>query len=128
MEADTQRLSRLRDKLENALLQTESAAVNGSREFRLPHVANISFQYAEGEALMMGFNKDVAVASGSACTSASIEPSHVLKALGLDDDIARSSLRFSLGRFTTEEEIDHAIEKVIAMVTKLSNENLKRIL
>lgn len=128
MHADAKRLQTLRDKLENALLHTESTAVNGSREFRLPHVANISFQYAEGEALMMGFNKDVAVASGSACTSASIEPSHVLKALGLDDDIARSSLRFSLGRFTTEEEIDYAIEKVTAMVTKLSSENLKRIL
>ena len=128
MQADTKRLQTLRDKLENALLQTEATAVNGSREFRLPHVANISFQYAEGEALMMGFNKDVAVASGSACTSASIEPSHVLKALGLEDDIARSSLRFSLGRFTTEEEIDYAIEKVTMMVTKLSNENLKRIL
>jgi cysteine desulfurase len=128
MHSDAKRLQSLRDKLENALLQTESTAVNGSREFRLPQVANISFQYAEGEALMMGFNKDVAVASGSACTSASIEPSHVLKALGLEDDIARSSLRFSLGRFTTEEEIDYAIEKVTAMVTKLRNENLKRIL
>jgi cysteine desulfurase len=128
MHTDAKRLQTLRDKLENALLQTESTAVNGSSGFRLPHVANISFQYAEGEALMMGFNKDVAVASGSACTSASIEPSHVLKALGLEDDIARSSLRFSLGRFTTEEEIDYAIEKVTAMVTKLSNENLKRIL
>ena len=128
MNAEAKRLQVLRDKLEDGLLQTESTAVNGSREFRLPHVTNISFQYAEGEALMMGFNKDVAVASGSACTSARIEPSHVLKALGLEDDIARSSLRFSLGRFTTEEEIDYAIDKVTAMVTKLSNENLKRIL
>lgn len=123
MEAVTKRVQLLRNKLEDALLQTESTAVNGSREHRLPHVTNISFQFAEGEAMMMGFNKDIAVASGSACTSASIEPSHVLKALGLEDDIARSSLRFSLGRFTTEEEIDYAIEKVTATVKKLRSEN-----
>ncbi len=128
MEKEAARLQSLRDRLEKVLLQTESTAVNGSIEFRLPHVCNISFQDAEGEAMMMGFNKDVAVASGSACTSASLEPSHVLKALGLEDDIARSSLRFSLGRFTTEEEIDYAIEKVTAMVNKLRSENLKRIL
>lgn len=125
MEKEAKRLQSLRDQLENALLKTESTAVNGSREHRLPHVTNISFQYAEGEALMMGSNKDMAVASGSACTSASIEPSHVLKALGLEDDTARSSLRFSLGRFTTEEEIDYAVEKVSAMVKKLRSENIK---
>lgn len=128
MEQEAKRLQLLRDKLENALLQTEATAVNGRGAARLPHVTNISFQYADGEALMMGFNKDLAVASGSACTSASMEPSHVLKALGLEDPIARSSLRFSLGRFTTEEEIDYAIEKVTATVQKLRNENLKRIL
>lgn len=128
MEQEAKRLQLLRDKLENALLQTEATAVNGREAARLPHVTNISFQYADGEALMMGFNKDLAVASGSACTSASMEPSHVLKALGLEDPIARSSLRFSLGRFTTEEEIDYAIEKVTATVQKLRNENLKRIL
>lgn len=128
MEEDGKKLQALRDKLELALLQTEATAVNGSREFRLPHVTNISFQYAEGEALMMGFNKDIAVASGSACTSASLEPSHVLKALGLEDDVARSSLRFSLGRFTTEAEIDYAVNIVTAMVNKLRNENLNRIL
>jgi cysteine desulfurase len=125
MEKELKRLQSLRDRLENMLLKTESTAVNGSREFRLPHVTNISFQHAEGEALMMGANKDIAVASGSACTSASIEPSHVLKALGLEDDTARSSLRFSLGRFTTEEEIDYAVEKVMAMVKKLRSENIK---
>lgn len=125
MESDAKRLQSLRDKLENALLQTELTAINGSRGHRLPHVANISFQYAEGEALMMGANKDIAVASGSACTSASLEPSHVLKAMGLEDDTARSSLRFSLGRFTTEEEIDYAVEKVTAMVKKLRSENIK---
>ena len=119
MAEDAVRLRGLRDKLESALLQTEATAVNGSREFRLPNVTNISFRYAEGEALMMGFNKDIALSSGSACTSASLEPSHVLKALGLEDDMARSSLRFSLGRFTTEEEIDFAAEKVSAMVNKI---------
>lgn len=125
LEAEGKRLSSLRDKLEEALLKTESTAINGSAAHRLPHVSNISFQYAEGEALMMGFNKDIAVASGSACTSASLEPSHVLKALGLQDDIARSSLRFSLGRFTTGEEVDYAIEKVTATVKQLRSENIK---
>ena len=109
MQAETERVSKLRDKLENALLKLEEAYVNGSREHRLPHVTNISFKYVEGEGLMMGFNKDIAVSSGSACTSASLEPSYVLKALGLGDDLAHSSLRFGLGRFTTEEQIDYTI-------------------
>lgn len=119
MEADAKRLSVLRDKLENALLQLEEAYVNGSREHRLPHVTNISFKYVEGEGLMMGFNKNIALSSGSACTSASLEPSYVLKALGLGDDLAHSSLRFGLGRFTTEEQIDYTIEQVSNTVLKL---------
>ena len=119
MEADTKRLSGLRDKLEKSLLQLEEAYVNGSVEHRLPHVSNISFKYVEGEGLMMGFNKNIAVSSGSACTSASLEPSYVLKALGLGDDLAHSSLRFGLGRFTTEEQIDYTIEQVSTTVTKL---------
>lgn len=119
MEEETQRISKLRDKLENSLLQLEEAYVNGSREHRLPHVSNISFKYVEGEGLMMGFNKNIAVSSGSACTSASLEPSYVLKALGLGDDLAHSSLRFGLGRFTTEEQIDYTIEQVSKTVTKL---------
>lgn len=119
MEADAKRLSILRDKLENALLQLEEAYVNGSREHRLPHVTNISFKYVEGEGLMMGFNKNIALSSGSACTSASLEPSYVLKALGLGDDLAHSSLRFGLGRFTTEEQIDYTIEQVSNTVLKL---------
>lgn len=119
MEADAARLSKLRDKLENALLQLEEAYVNGSRESRLPHVSNISFKYVEGEGLMMGFNKNIALSSGSACTSASLEPSYVLKALGLGDDLAHSSLRFGLGRFTTEEQIDYTIEQVSKTVLKL---------
>jgi len=119
MEAEAARLSALRDKLENALMNLEEAYVNGSREHRLPHVSNISFKYVEGEGLMMGFNKTIAVSSGSACTSASLEPSYVLKGLGLGDDLAHSSLRFGLGRFTTEEQINYTIEQVSATVLKL---------
>jgi cysteine desulfurase len=119
MQSEAERVSKLRDKLENALLNLEEAYVNGSREHRLPHVTNISFKYVEGEGLMMGFNKDIAVSSGSACTSASLEPSYVLKALGLGDDLAHSSLRFGLGRFTTEEQIDYTIEQVSKTVLKL---------
>jgi cysteine desulfurase len=119
MQQDAARLSQLRDKLENALLQMEESYVNGSRAHRLPHVSNISFKYVEGEGLMMGFNKNIALSSGSACTSASLEPSYVLKALGLGDDLAHSSLRFGLGRFTTEEQIDYTIKAVTDTVLKL---------
>jgi len=119
MAEDASRLSKLRDKLENALLQLEEAYVNGSREHRLPHVSNISFKYVEGEGLLMGFNKEIALSSGSACTSASLEPSYVLKALGLGDDLAHSSLRFGLGRYTTEEQIDYTIEQITKTVLKL---------
>lgn len=94
MEADTKRISKLRDKLESALFAARRSAVNGSVEHRLPHVSNISFKHVEGVGLMMGFNKNIALSSGSACTSASLEPSYVLKALGLGDDLAHSSLRF----------------------------------
>ncbi len=110
MEAEAKRLSALRDKLENAFKsQVEEVYVNGSVDHRMPHVANISFKHVEGEGLMMTFNQNIAVSSGSACTSASLEPSYVLIALGLGDDLAHSSLRFSLGRFTTDEEIDMTI-------------------
>jgi cysteine desulfurase len=119
MEEESKRLRTLRDKLQNALLSIEEVYVNGSREHRLPHVCNMSFRYVEGEGLMMGINKTIAVSSGSACTSASLEPSYVLKALGLSDDLAYSSLRFSLGRFTTEAQIDYAIEQVSKTVPKL---------
>ena len=119
MAADTERISKLRDKLENALTQIEESYVNGNPAHRLPHVSNISFKYVEGEGLMMGFNKDIALSSGSACTSASLEPSYVLKALGLGDDLAHSSLRFGLGRNTTEEQIDFTIKAVTETVLKL---------
>jgi cysteine desulfurase len=119
MAADTERISKLRDKLENALKQIDETYVNGNPAHRLPHVSNISFKYVEGEGLMMGFNKDIALSSGSACTSASLEPSYVLKALGLGDDLAHSSLRFGLGRNTTEEQIDFTIKAVTDTVLKL---------
>jgi cysteine desulfurase len=119
MEEETIRVSKLRDKLETELLKVEEAYLNGDKEHKLPHVTNISFKYVEGEGLMMGFNKNIAVSSGSACTSASLEPSYVLKALGLGDDLAHSSLRFGLGRFTTEEQIDYTIEQVTNTVNKL---------
>ena len=119
MEADAKRISVMRDKLENELMKIEEAYVNGSREHRLPHVANISFKHVEGEGLLMGFNKNIALSSGSACTSASLEPSYVLKALGLGDDLAHSSLRFGLSRFTTDEEIDYTIKSITDTVLKL---------
>ena len=119
MAADTERISKLRDKLENALKQIDETYVNGNPAHRLPHVSNISFKYVEGEGLMMGFNKDIALSSGSACTSASLEPSYVLKALGLGDDLAHSSLRFGLGRQTTEEQIDFTIKAITETVLKL---------
>jgi len=119
MEAETKRVSALRDKLQNELLKLEESYLNGDKEHKLPHVTNISFKYVEGEGLMMGFNKNIAVSSGSACTSASLEPSYVLKALGLGDDLAHSSLRFGLGRFTTEDQIDYTIEQVSNTVNKL---------
>ena len=119
METDTKKVSILRDKLQTELMKLEEAYVNGSTEHRLPHVTNISFKHVEGEGLLMGFNKNIALSSGSACTSASLEPSYVLKALGLGDDLAHSSLRFGLGRFTNEEQIDYTIKAISETVLKL---------
>ncbi len=118
MSEEAEKLSKMRDRLEAELTQIEESYVNGNINHRLPHVANISFKHVEGEGLMMGI-KDLAVSSGSACTSASLEPSYVLKNLGLDDDLAHSSLRFGLGRYTTDEEIDFAIDHVKTAVHKL---------
>lgn len=118
MESDAARISEMRDYLEAELTKLEETYVNGSTEHRLPTITNISFKYIEGEGLMMGV-KDLAVSSGSACTSASLEPSYVLKNLGLDDDLAHSSLRFGLSRYTTKEEIDYAINHVREAVLKL---------
>jgi cysteine desulfurase len=118
MEKDTIRLSAMRNRLEKSLIELEETYINGNTDHRLPHVTNISFKYVEGEGLMMAM-KDLAVSSGSACTSASLEPSYVLKSLGLNDDLAHSSIRFGLGRFTTDEEIDYAIECTKKAVNKL---------
>jgi cysteine desulfurase len=118
MDEEATRLSALRDRLEAELTTMEESYVNGNTQHRLPHVANISFKYVEGEGLMMAM-KDLAVSSGSACTSASLEPSYVLKSLGLSDDLAHSSIRFGLGRFTTEEEIAYAIENTKKAVNHL---------
>jgi cysteine desulfurase len=119
MAEESKRLSHLRDKLKAKLeKELDEVYLNGSFEHRLPHNLNMSFQYVEGESLLMGIN-DIAVSSGSACTSATLEPSYVLKALGLGDDLAHSSIRFGLGRFTTEEEIDYTAAKLIDVVNKL---------
>jgi cysteine desulfurase len=119
MQEESNRLRKMRDMLEYGLLQLSQTFVNGDTENRLPHMTNISFQHVEGEALLMGINKEIAISSGSACTSASIEPSYVLKALGLSDELAHSSLRFGLGRNTTEEEIAYTIEKVSGVLNNL---------
>src|SRR5271168_585139 len=119
MPEETKRLQYLRDKLRTKLeSELDEVYLNGSWEHRLPHSLNLSFAYVEGESLLMGIN-DVAVSSGSACTSATLEPSYVLKALGLGDDLAHSSIRFGLGRFNTEEEVDYVTAKVIEVVKKL---------
>jgi cysteine desulfurase len=119
MATEGQRLRTLRDAL-NAKLHAnlDEIYVNGSMEHRLPHNLNISFAYVEGESLLMGIN-DVAVSSGSACTSASLEPSYVLKALGAGDDLAHSSIRFGLGRWTTDEEVDYVVERLTTVVRRL---------
>jgi len=120
MHADAERLSKLRDRLEHELTsRLEECYINGNVDHRMPHVTNISFKHVEGEGLMMTFNQNIAVSSGSACTSASLEPSYVLVALGLGDDLAHSSIRFSLGRFTTDEEVDFAVEKLVAGVNHM---------
>ncbi|MDF1808658.1 MAG: IscS subfamily cysteine desulfurase [Phycisphaerales bacterium] len=119
MDSERERLLKLRNKLESSLeSRLDVVQVNGHREKRLAHATNISFGFVEGESLMMAL-KEIAMSSGSACTSASLEPSYVLKALGVGDDLAHSSLRITMGRWTTEEEVDYAIEKIVEAVNKL---------
>jgi len=119
MATEGERLRMLRDRLNKKLhANLDELYINGSMEFRLPHNLNVSFAYVEGESLLMGIN-DVAVSSGSACTSASLEPSYVLKALGAGDDLAHSSIRFGLGRWSTEEEVDYVVEKLTTVVRRL---------
>lgn len=119
MDQDRERLLALRKHLEESIVaQLDVVQINGHATRRLPNTSNISFGFVEGESLMMGI-KEIAVSSGSACTSASLEPSYVLKNLGVGDDLAHSSLRFGLGRITTKEQIDYTIEKVVAAVNHL---------
>jgi cysteine desulfurase len=118
MAKDNERIRALRDRLRKGLAEIEEVYVNGDMEHRVPHNLNVSFNFVEGESLIMAI-KDVAVSSGSACTSASLEPSYVLRALGRNDELAHSSIRFTVGRFTTEEEIDYAVDLVKRKIAKL---------
>jgi len=122
LDTDRSRIAALRDRLEAALLEIPWCFVNGSEKFRLPNVTNLRFHFVEGEAMVMAL-RQLAVATGSACTSASLAPSHVLAAMGLGDDEAYASIRFSLGRFTTEAEIDAAIEQVKKAIEELRSRN-----
>ncbi len=123
MKKEAERLKQLRDKLENNLLQAGEVFINGNKEFRLPHVTNLSFKNTTANNLMMRVNRSIAISSGSACTSALSEPSYVLKAMGLTDELANASVRFGSGRFTTEEQIDFAIKEISGAVQKLREEN-----
>jgi cysteine desulfurase len=119
MAQESERLRGLRDQLMEGILKgLDDVNVNGSLTDRLPNNLNVSFRYVDGESLLMGIN-DVAVSSGSACTSAKMEPSYVLKALGVDEDLAHSSIRFGLGRFNTQEEVDYVIQRVVEVVSQL---------
>src|SRR6202162_2500372 len=119
MAEESKRMAYLRDKMKDRLLASlDEVYINGTMEHRLPNNLNISFGYVEGESLLMGIN-DIAVSSGSACTSATLEPSYVLKALGAGDDLAHSSIRFGLGRFNTEAEVDYVADRMVQVVTKL---------
>ena len=120
MAAEGQRLAVLRDRLQEQILsKVDEAYVNGHPERRLPHNLNISFAYVEGESVLMGLNREAALASGSACTSATLEPSYVISALGVDTELAHSSIRFGLHRFTTEEEVDFVAAKTVEVVQRL---------
>jgi cysteine desulfurase len=118
MAAENERMRALRDRLWKGLSEIEAVYLNGDLEHRVPHNLNVSFNYVEGESLLMGI-KDVAVSSGSACTSASLEPSYVLRALGRSDELAHSSIRFSVGRFTTEQDVDFTVALLKEKVAKL---------
>ncbi len=118
MATENERIRMLRDRLSKGLADIEEIYINGDLEHRVPHNLNVSFNFVEGESLIMAI-KDIAVSSGSACTSASLEPSYVLRALGRSDELAHSSIRFTIGRFTTEAEIDYAVELLRRKVDKL---------
>ena len=119
MQSETVKLRGFRDRLTKSIMsRLDETFINGSMEHRLPHSINISFAYVEGESLLMGIN-DIAVSSGSACTSATLEPSYVLKALGVGEDLAHTSIRFGIGRFNTQEEVDYVADRVVETVTRL---------
>ncbi|MDX1705320.1 IscS subfamily cysteine desulfurase [Pseudidiomarina sp.] len=118
MAAERERFHALAERLWNGVKDIEEVYINGNQEQGVPHIFNISFNFVEGESLIMAL-KDLAVSSGSACTSASLEPSYVLRALGRNDELAHSSIRFSFGRFTTEEEVDHAVEQIQKSIGRL---------
>jgi cysteine desulfurase len=120
MAEESARLVRMRDRLQDRILSTvDEAYLNGHPERRLPHVLNLSFAYVEGESVLMGLNKDVALSSGSACTSATLEPSYVIQALGVGADLAHSSIRYGLHRFTTEDEVDYVADRTVDVVRRL---------
>jgi cysteine desulfurase len=118
MATENERIRMLRDRLYSGLKDIEEVHLNGDMDQRVPHNLNVSFNFVEGESLIMAI-KDLAVSSGSACTSASLEPSYVLRALGRSDELAHSSIRFSIGRFTTEKEVDYAIKLLHEKIGKL---------
>ncbi|MGH9784285.1 MAG: aminotransferase class V-fold PLP-dependent enzyme, partial [Terriglobia bacterium] len=119
MRDESERLRRLRDRLQDGLLaELDEIHLNGHATERLPNNLNVSFGYVDGEALLVGLS-DIAVSTGAACTSAKLEPSHVLRAMGVSEDLAQSALRFGLGRFNTEEEVDYVLARVIEMVRSL---------
>jgi cysteine desulfurase len=120
MTEEAVRLAGLRDRLQHRVVsKVDEAYVNGHPERRLPHNLNISFAYVEGESVLMGLNREVALSSGSACTSATLEPSYVISALGVDSELAHSSIRFGLHRFTTEAEVDFVAERTVEVVQRL---------
>jgi cysteine desulfurase len=122
MEVEAGRLLKLREKLYHGITsQLEEVYLNGHPTQRLPGNLNFSFAYVEGESVLLGLNKDIALSSGSACTSASLEPSYVLKALGVAEELAHASIRFGLGRFNTEEEVDYVVDRVVRIVHRLRN-------
>jgi cysteine desulfurase len=119
MAEESAKLFKMRERLRESIMsRLDETFINGSMEHRLPHNINISFAYVEGESLLMGIN-DIAVSSGSACTSATLEPSYVLKALGVGEDLAHTSIRFGLGRFNTDEEVDYVANRVVETVSRL---------
>lgn len=123
LESEANRVKKLRDKLESAIL-LENVSLNGSRDSRLPHVTNLAFNNVDGDNLLIELSKTIAVSSGSACTSASLEPSHVLLAMGLPEELARTAIRFSVGRFTREDEIDYTINLVKESLLKIKNSRI----